>query len=187
MDKKLSQSSKEAKKLRDEISFLKQHLICVIKEKEQLKAKKLRGKIIFLQQHLIRVIKENEQLILENLFMDEKLCQSRKEAKKLRDEISFLQQHLICVIKENGQLILEMLLMDEKLRQSSKETKKLWEEISFLQQKMQPCDQPVQIKHNIAVGEVTESGNVWLCSKPHDIPIYQGPVIAKVKPAVWPR
>jgi regulator of replication initiation timing len=68
MDKNLRQSSKEAKKLREEISLLQQHRICAIKE--------------------------NEQLILENLFMDEKLRQSRKEAKKLRDEISFLKQHL---------------------------------------------------------------------------------------------
>jgi CII-binding regulator of phage lambda lysogenization HflD len=78
-----------------------------------------------------------------------------------KQETQELNKNLICVRKENEQLILEILLMDEKLRQSTKEAKKLREEISFLQQKMQPCDNPAQINHDTAVGEIIESWYVW--------------------------
>jgi hypothetical protein len=104
-----------------------------------------------------------------------------------KQETLELNKNLIglCVRKENEQLILEIILTDEKLRQSSKEAEKLRKEVSFLQQKMQPCDTPAQIEHNIAVGEFPESCYVWPCSKPVDI--YRGPVIAEVKPAVRPQ
>jgi hypothetical protein len=138
-----------------------------IKQKMKLQEEKT----LEMNNKLICIIKENELLLLDNIFMDKKLSQSNKEAEKLRDEISFLQRRLMSVVKENEQLLLENVLMDKKLRQSGKEGKKLRGEINFLQQKMQPCQQPVQIKHNITVGEMTESRNVWLCSKPRDVEV----------------